>query len=142
MSTPYTGGCLCKAVRYQADGEPSLQGICFCKDCQRASGSFYIPFMSFPRATTRITGEVAPQIVKGGSGKDAVRNFCDSCGAMIFGAPQIDTSIYTIYAGSLDDPARFKPTIAMFARNRPHFFQMPPGLKVFDGPPVGEPRLG
>lgn len=142
MSTPYTGGCLCKAVRYEATGEPGLQGLCFCKDCQRVSGAFYVPFMSFARATTRITGDVAPQMFKGGSGQDAVRNFCPACGAMVFGTPQIDTSIYTIYAGSLDEPTRFKPTVAMFETGRPYFVTIPKGLKLYDGPPVGEFRQG
>ena len=37
-TTKHTGGCLCGAVRYEATGEPSMAGYCFCEDCQKASG--------------------------------------------------------------------------------------------------------
>jgi hypothetical protein len=42
---------------------------------------------------------------------------------------------HTIYAGSLDDPARFHPTIAIFARDRPAWVPLPPGLTVFETMP-------
>ena len=42
-----TGGCLCRALRYEAVGEPLGAGHCYCVDCRRASGSGFIPFMGF-----------------------------------------------------------------------------------------------
>jgi hypothetical protein len=46
----------------------------------------------------------------------------------------IDTS-HTIYAGSLDDPARFVPTIAIFNRDRPAWAAVPDGLTLFETMP-------
>ena len=43
-----TGGCLCGQVRYEADGAPAWTAICYCRDCQRASGSGYMPVMGVP----------------------------------------------------------------------------------------------
>ncbi|HVO26987.1 MAG TPA: hypothetical protein VMW56_25535, partial [Candidatus Margulisiibacteriota bacterium] len=30
-----TGGCLCGALRYEAEGEPLIAGYCYCVDCRR-----------------------------------------------------------------------------------------------------------
>ena len=40
-----TGGCMCGALRYEAFGQPTGSGHCYCVDCRRASGSGFIPFM-------------------------------------------------------------------------------------------------
>ena len=53
----YTGGCLCGALRYQAQGEPLYAGLCYCTDCQKASGSGFIPFMGFASSAVRFSGE-------------------------------------------------------------------------------------
>jgi hypothetical protein len=40
-----------------------------------------------------------------------------------------------IYAGSLDDPSNFHPTIAIFAASRPHWAIIPHDVTVFDRMP-------
>ena len=42
---------------------------------------------------------------------------------------------HTIYAGSLDDPSLFHPTIAIFTQGRPEWAVIPPGLKIFERMP-------
>ena len=44
---------------------------------------------------------------------------------------------HTIYAGSLDDPSRFHPQMVSFARDRPAWAAMPPGLTIFETMPSG-----
>jgi hypothetical protein len=45
---------------------------------------------------------------------------------------------FTIYAGSLDEPAGFKPTIAFLTRGRPDWASIPAQLKAFErGPSEG-----
>ena len=34
----FTGGCLCGAIRYEAEGEPVGAVDCHCRDCQYVSG--------------------------------------------------------------------------------------------------------
>ena len=34
----FEGGCYCKAVRYQAEGEPVFKGQCHCRECQYLTG--------------------------------------------------------------------------------------------------------
>ena len=35
----YIGGCLCGALRYEAEGEPLYEGHCYCADCRKASAA-------------------------------------------------------------------------------------------------------
>jgi hypothetical protein len=131
----YVGGCLCGAVRYEARGVPTYQGYCFCRDCRKASGSGFIPFISFPASSVRISGETRRSIAKSLRGGDAVRNHCATCGGLVFGGIYGSDSEHSIYAGSLDEPALFNPTIALFVRDKPDWVPLPPGLTVFETMP-------
>lgn len=133
--TPYTGGCLCGAVRYVAEGEPLWSGHCYCADCRKASGSGFIPFMGFASSAVRFSGATRQFRSKAFSGGDAVRNSCPVCGGLVFGGVVGEDDFHTIYAGSLDDPSRFHPQIAIFTRDRPDWALLPPGLTAFETMP-------
>src|ERR1700688_4594945 len=109
-----SGGCLCGALRYEADGQPAHAGYCFCADCRKASGSGFIPFMGYAADAVCFTGETRQAVSRAYRGGESVRNFCPACGGMVFGGiVGVDTS-HTIYAGSLDDPSLFEPQVAIF----------------------------
>jgi hypothetical protein len=131
----YTGGCLCGAVRYEAEGEPVQTGHCYCADCRKASGSGFIPFMGFPSSAVHFSGRTRQFTSKAANGGNAVRNSCAVCGGLVFGGEVGKDDSHTIYAGSLDDPSSFRPRIAIFTRNRPAWAVIPPGLTVFDTAP-------
>jgi hypothetical protein len=105
-----TGGCLCGQVRYEAEGEPLYAGLCYCTDCQKASGSGFIPFMGFASSAVRFSGRTLPYTTKAANGGDAVRNSCPVCGSLVFGGVVGKDISFTIYAGTLDDPSSFHPT--------------------------------
>jgi hypothetical protein len=130
-----TGGCLCGALRYEAVGEPIGSGHCYCSDCRRASGSGFIPFMGFKAEAVRFTGEAREFRSKAAHGGDAVRNRCAQCMSLVFGGEIGKSGSYTLYAGSLDDPSTFHPTIAIFTAGRPDWALIPPGFKVFERAP-------
>ena len=131
----FTGGCLCGALRYQAEGAPLYAGHCYCADCRKASGSGFIPFMGFARSAVKFTGQPLSYRSKAAKGTDAVRNFCPVCGGLVFGGELGISDSFTIYAGSLDDPCSFQPTVAIFAGNRVPWVVIPPGLTVFEEMP-------
>jgi hypothetical protein len=133
--TLHTGGCLCGAVRYQAQGEPLSTGHCYCADCRKASGSGFIPFMAFRRDALRFSGQTLQYRSKSARGTEAVRNSCPHCGGLVYGGEVGKDEVFTIYAGSLDEPSFFQPRIAIFARDRPPWAVIPPGLKIFEDMP-------
>ncbi len=61
-----------------------------------------------------------------------MRNHCANCGGLVFGGRLGEDVSFTIYAGSLDDPGFFKPTIAIFTRSRPDWVVLPAGLQLFE----------
>jgi hypothetical protein len=131
----YTGGCLCGALRYEAQGEPQFAGHCYCADCRKASGSGFIPFMGFASSAVRFIGQTLQFTSKAATGRDAVRNSCPTCGSLVFGGVIGKDQCHTIYAGTLDDPWSFRPQIAIFTRNRPPWAVIPPELSIFDTVP-------
>jgi hypothetical protein len=126
-----TGGCLCGALRYEASAEPIYAGLCYCADCRKASGSGFIPFMGFRAADLAITGATLQSYAPSFSGGTATRNHCSRCGSLIFGGVHGESDEHTIYAGSLDDPARFVPRVALFVRDRPSWAEVKPGLTEY-----------
>ncbi len=134
-TTRYTGGCLCGALRYEVLGEALSAGHCYCADCRKASGSGFIPFMGVSRDAVRFSGPSRQFRSRSFRGSDAVRNFCPVCGSLVFGGEVGRDKSHTIYAGTLDEPSSFRPTIAIFVRDRPPWAVLPANLKPFDTMP-------
>jgi len=126
-----TGGCRCGAVRYRATGAPEFQGLCHCRDCQRLSGGGHVGFICFPRDAVAIDSEILARTGIGGSGRGE-RHYCPSCLSQLFGASEIMPGKINIYAGSLDEPARFEPQFAIFVRSRPPWDDSSRNLPSFE----------
>jgi hypothetical protein len=122
-------------VRYEADGEPTLMGHCYCGDCRKASGSGFIPFIGFRASAVRFSGATRQFASEAASGRQAVRNSCPVCGGLVFGGTVGKDDSFTIYAGSLDDPSLFHPQVAIFTKGRAEWAMIPPGVTVYDGLP-------
>lgn len=137
MGKVHTGGCLCGALRYEARGAPLYMGLCYCADCRKASGSGFIPFMAFAAKDLTFSAPSRTFVRGSARGTDAVRNSCPTCASLVFGGPVGQAESHTIYAGSLDDPTAFRPTMAIFTKGRPDWAVIPEGLERFEGLPPG-----
>ena len=123
-----TGGCLCGRTRYRATG-PALFGLlCYCADCQKASGTGHVPIMGVGKSGFSVEGPVVVSENIGGSGRKARRNFCAECHSLLFGTPEVAPDLVTIYAGSVDDGDLFVPQKAQFTRARQAWDSVPAGL--------------
>ncbi len=131
MATPFTGGCMCGAVRYECSAEPVMTGNCHCRDCQRASGGAFVSALAVPRNALNITGEVKYYDVKGDSGNTVSRGFCPNCGARLFGRPAVASDLIVIMAGSLDDPSWYKPGMDFYTASAQPWDYMNPELPKF-----------
>jgi hypothetical protein len=107
VKTPFTGGCMCGAIRYECSSAPMMMANCHCRDCQKSSGSAFAAALMVPRSAVTFTGEVKNYEVKGDSGNAIGRGFCANCGSRLFTAPA-NADFISLQAGSLDDPSWFQ----------------------------------
>ena len=139
-----SGGCLCGAVRYQVEGEGEAEFavLCYCRDCQRASGTGHVPVLGARRARVRISGTTAHYAVRAEGGGMAVRHFCPTCGSLLFGkSVEERDEVMSIYVGTLDDLSAFRPTAAICTRSRASWDTAVAGLREFHGmPPAAADR--
>ena len=123
------GGCLCGAVRYEAEAEPIFVRACHCKECQRFTGSAFVTAVAVPREAIRITGNMRTYTQPGGtSGLPLHRRFCPVCGSPV--VVQVDGSArMVIMAGTLDDTAIFRPTANIFCEEAQSWVPMSPDME-------------
>jgi hypothetical protein len=136
MAELLTGGCACGAIRYECSGEPIFRGNCYCRDCQRSSGTAMASILGMPKASVKILkGEARYFEVTADSGEKISRGFCPGCGSPLFSLLAAMPDVMGIKPSSLDDPSRFTPSIsvytssapswALIAENIPKFPKMP-----------------
>ncbi len=105
-TTPITGGCLCGAVRYEANEPPIRVTICHCRMCQRSTGSAFMVTAGFPQTALRFTkGE--PKLYRSSSIKD--KGFCADCGSLLVDQFLVHTGntnldMIWVQVGTLDHP--------------------------------------
>lgn len=138
MNKSLTGGCLCRAVRFETSAEPVFSGNCHCRDCQRSSGSAYTPGIFVQADSVRIEGTVKYFESKADSGNTIQRGFCPNCGSQLFTKLQMMPDVLGLRAGTLDAPEVFEPTLDMYTDSAPHWDQMNPTLLKFSKAPIAQ----
>jgi len=74
MSTPYTGGCACGAIRYEITADPIFMNDCQCRHCQSTSGTGHGSYLTFSsRKTVKIEGPATHWEMVGDSGNTKTR---------------------------------------------------------------------
>ena len=135
MDGSITGGCLCCALRYEAHAAPTFMGYCCCDDCQKASGSGFIPFVGLPPQALKVEGPFKLYQMHHADGRSSERFSCAKCASLVFGGEPGHPNGNTIYAGTLDDTSLFKPAMAIMTKFKPGWVILPPGLALYEGMP-------
>jgi hypothetical protein len=126
MAITSTGGCACGAIRYEVSTDPVMSANCYCRDCQRSTGGAMAPVIVVPKSDHAVVGD---------SGNEVGRGFCASCGAPIATRLAAMPDVMAIKAASLDEPARFKPTMNIYLSSTQPWAPVAQGLQNFDKMP-------
>lgn len=102
----FTGGCLCRRVRFEASGDPYRVGVCHCLDCRKHHGALFHASAIFPESAVIIEGE---------TNSYEGRYFCPNCGSSVFSKSKDEIEINL---GSLDVSDQFKPTYELWTIRR------------------------
>ncbi|MGE3249787.1 MAG: GFA family protein [Hyphomonadaceae bacterium] len=132
------GGCYCGALRFKAEGQPTLRAQCHCRECQYLTGGAPNMFMLVaPDGFSYTKG--APKTFTRSDIENAVtREFCGDCGTHVAtrrpGLPAV-----ILKAGALDDPKQFgAPMMAIFTVDKQPFHTIAEGVPAFERlPPRG-----
>jgi hypothetical protein len=118
--TAASGGCLCGAVRFRAEGKPSWTSYCHCQSCRRATGSPVAAFAGYPEDRFSYT-RGSPQVFESSPG--VWRSFCGRCGSpLTYRAEKYPGEVH-ILIGSLDAPEDFAPRAHVFCAERISWFE-------------------
>ncbi len=141
MPTPVelSGGCLCGAIRYRIAGAPLFVGQCYCKDCQKATGTGHATVVAVLQDQLDVTGTPAVYASQGGSGGQVRRHFCAVCAGRLYTSADSAGPLRMVQAGSLDDPNAVTPTAAIYVKNALTWDRIDPALAKFDHLPPGPP---
>src|ERR1041384_3229198 len=100
MANELTGGCLCGAVRYRAEGVVRA-GYCHCRMCQKASGAPVVAWLMVPAESYQVT---KGRVRAGPASAQASREFCPQCETQLTFRPVKARGEVDINLATLDHP--------------------------------------
>jgi hypothetical protein len=128
----FEGGCYCGAVRYVAEGEPSLKAQCHCRECQYITGGGPNYLMMMPRSGFSYVKGATKGFKRSDLARAVTREFCETCGTHIITAVPGSEKV-VIKVGTLDHPADFGgPDMAVFTLDMQPFHVLPEGVPAFE----------
>lgn len=125
------GGCLCGQVRYSANAEPSLVGVCHCKNCQKQAGTAFTVVVAIPKSLLSIKGHLKTCHDVGDSGMPVLRNFCPECGSPVTSDVTVMPELVFIKAGTLDDTSWLDPKVHVYCSSAQRWTPIPEGSQKF-----------
>ena len=129
MGDVHTGGCLCGAVRFEAEGPLREVVACHCSQCRRQTGLHYA---ATNVADDRLRVEGGNNVTWYRASDEAGRGFCKVCGSALFWKADghADTSIM---AGSFDQPSGLRIGVHIFCADKADFYQISDDAPQFAG---------
>lgn len=140
MTTHFTGGCLCGAVRYRAEAAPTMVGDCYCVDCRRSSGTSHCTHAVVPEAAYAVEGELTVYDRPADSGNVVSRAFCGRCGSAVHSTNVGLPGLVFVRVSSMDEPDLAAPQMTVYASRAPTWARFDRAGPVFGTMPQGGPE--
>ncbi len=122
-----TGGCLCGAVRYRAEGEPLNVRACHCRLCQKATGGAFYARALYPQSAVVIDGETRSHP----SSHRTERVFCPACGTTLFSRSIDGRNVIGVSLATLDDISVLAPDRHIFVDFKQPWLELADDLPQF-----------
>lgn len=136
MPAPYTGRCLCGALRFRVEAEPYTFYACHCSDCQRRTGSAFGLSMIVKReAVVLLQGELGRYSATLHDGRTKSGQLCPQCGSRVWGTPK-NEALLVVQAGLLDAPHGLLPVAHQWLSEAQPWVAIPDGVPRYDRSPA------
>lgn len=131
-----TGGCYCRALRFEAEGDPLFKGQCHCRECQYISGGHPNAVMGMPASGFKYTAGRPALFTRSDLESPVTREFCGTCGTHILARPPRMAGAVMLKVGTLDDPSVYgAPQMAIYTIDKQSFHHLPAGVPAFERVP-------
>ena len=140
MAAPYSGQCLCGAIKYRVLREPLTLYACHCTDCQRRTGSaFALSMIVRPEDVELLAGQTTGYSATLSNGRTKCGQMCAACGTRLWGTPVKYAGIFIVQPGTLDQPCQLAPVAHLWVSEAQPWIKLPPGVPIFETQP-SDPR--
>jgi hypothetical protein len=130
------GGCYCNAVRYHIDGEPMMKALCYCRECQHASGGNPSVILMVPKTAFTYTSGAPVGFARTDLESPVTREFCGTCGTPLASHTPRAPDAVLVKAGTLDDPTSYGlPYFAVHLDEAQAYHKVPDEIREFGGQP-------
>ena len=122
-AVPVTGGCLCGAVRYQAEAFLQSAYYCHCSMCQKTSGGTFEIGVPLKAGSLKFMG-TSPVFYA--SSEIGERGSCGTCGSRLLWRPRDPGSEYwtNVSVSSLDQPGDAQPQLHIYVDSKYGWFDV------------------
>jgi len=125
----YTGGCLCRKIRYCATGTPMTPSHCHCELCRKSSGA---PLVSWASFRSRDFSFTQGKPARFDSSPIAFRQFCPDCGTQLTFQFLRSPDSIDVTLGSLDHPQTITPADHIWTKRQIPWIKLADGLPRFE----------
>ena len=139
---PFTGGCLCKSIRYEVDSVFDVI-YCHCNNCRRCSGAPVLLIAAVAGDAFRVSEGNPTAYLTSSSGRSY---FCGKCGSGLYGEYLAedhplarDGRHFSVRVGTFDEPERLRPQIHQFVENKLSWFETTDDLLRVEGNTLPHP---
>lgn len=132
----HAGSCLCRAVRFEVDGEFEYFYLCHCEYCRKDTGSAHAANLFSTTASVRWVSGAENVRRFDLPGTRHSKSFCGVCGSAL-PTLQMSGGLLVVPAGSLDSPLDLTPDAHVFTSSRARWDRDLERAPAFEGFPAG-----
>ena len=131
-----TGGCICGAIRYELDDQPTWNVYCHCESCRKHTGAPVTVLVTCLPEQVSWSGDLRARYQ---SSPDRFRGFCQNCGTSLTWETEIKGSAWlALHVSTLDAPENYPPTEHVFCENAIEWYVLNDGLPRYPGAKYSE----
>ena len=138
MSESIDGHCLCGNIHYRLGNKPLRSHLCFCTDCQMATGGDRNHVATIAIEDFELLeGNLTIYEAVAASGRICERAFCSNCGCNIYGAVK-DLGGMGVNVPCINNSEEYPPQAAVFVSHAPKWAAIPDGIPQYPEMPTYE----